>query len=107
LVGLLEKLKKITDNTSVATVEEGSGDTSVTCTTSTTDSVNVVINIGWKIVIDNVDNVRDIQTSGCNGCSNKDWASTVSEHLQSTLTLALSTISVNGCGREVLVDQEV
>ena len=42
-----------------------------------------------------------------NGGGNQDWAATVTEHLEGTLTLALSAVSVNGGGREVLVDQEI
>jgi hypothetical protein len=107
LVGFLQKLNEVPDNSSVATVEECSRDTSVTGTTCTTDSVHVVIDIRWKIVVDNVLNVRDIQTSCRDSGGDEDWATSISEHLKSTLTLTLGAVTVDGGCREVLVDQEV
>ena len=61
LVGFLEKLEKVTNDTSIAAVEESSGDTSVSGTTSTTDTVDVVVNVGGKIVVDDVLDVGDIE----------------------------------------------
>lgn len=49
-----------------------------------------------------------INTYTCsNGGGNQDWAATVTEHLEGTLTLALSAVSVDRRGWEVLVDQEI
>jgi hypothetical protein len=107
LVGLLEKVNQLADNTTVATVEESSGVTSVSGTTSTTDTVNVVVNVGGQIVVDNVCDVGNIETTSGNSGGNKNGATSVAEHLESTLTLALGTISVNGGGGEVLVDEEI
>ena len=107
LIGLLEELNEIANDTTVATVEEGSGDTGVTSTSSTTDAVNVVIDISWKIVVDDVSNVWNIKATSSNSGSDQDWAATVAEHLESTLTLALGAVTVNGGGWEVLVDQEI
>ena len=61
LVGLLQELKEVTDNTAVATVEESGGDTSVTGTSGTTDTVNIVVNVSWEIVVDNVGDIRNIE----------------------------------------------
>ena len=107
LVSLLEELKKLTDDTTVATVEESSGNTSVSGTTGTTDAVNIVINIGREIVVDDVGDVGNIQTTSSDSSSDQNGAATVAEHLQSALTLTLSAVTVNGSGGEVLVDQEV
>lgn len=107
LVGLLEELKKLTDDTTVATVEESSGDTSVAGTTGTTNTMDVVIDIGREIVVDDVGNVGNIQTTSSDSSGNQNGATTVAEHLQSALTLTLSAVTVNGSGGEVLVDQEV
>ncbi|KAI6767232.1 hypothetical protein HG531_011592 [Fusarium graminearum] len=68
--------------------------------------MDVVVDIGREIVVDDVSDVRDIQTSSGNSSSNQDGASTVTEELESTLTLTLSTVTVNGGSREVLVDEE-
>jgi hypothetical protein len=107
LVGLLQEINQITNNTSVATVEESCRDTCVTSTTSTTNSVNVVIDVGWEIIVDDVGDIGNVKTTSSNSGGDQDWATTVSEHLEGTFTLTLSTITVNGGGREVLVDQEV
>jgi hypothetical protein len=60
LVGLLEQLEEVTDNTTVTAVEESSGNTSVSGTTGTTDTVDVVVNVSGEIVVDHVSNVRNI-----------------------------------------------
>jgi hypothetical protein len=106
-MGLLEELEQVTDNTAVATVEEGSGDTGVTSTTGTTDTVDVVVNVGGQIVVDDVGHVGDIETTGSNSSGNQDGATAVTEELQSTLTLALGAVTVNGGSGETLVDEEV
>jgi hypothetical protein len=107
LVGLLQQINELTDDTAVATVEEGSGDTSVTSTASTTDTMNVVIDISWEIVVDDVGDVWNIETTSGDGSGDQDWAAAVTEHLKGTLTLTLSAVTMDGGGWEVLVDQEV
>jgi hypothetical protein len=62
LIGLFQEINKITNNTTVATVEESSRDTSVSSTTSSANSMNVVINIGWEIVVDNMGDIRDVES---------------------------------------------
>jgi hypothetical protein len=69
--------------------------------------MNIVINVGWEIVIDDVSDVGNIETTSGNGGGNENWAMAVSEHLQCSLTFTLSAVTVNGGSREVLVDQEV
>ncbi len=62
LVGFLQKIQKITDDTPIAAVEEGCRHTSVSGTASTTDTMDVIVNVGWQIVVDDMLDVRDIQT---------------------------------------------
>jgi hypothetical protein len=107
LVGLLEKFHKFSDNSTVATVEESSGNTSVSSTAGTTNTMDVVVNVGREIIVDDVGDVGNIETTSSHSSSDEDGATTVSEELQSTLTLALGSVTVNGSGREVLVDEEV
>jgi hypothetical protein len=107
LVGLLEKVEEFADNATVATVEEGGGDTSVSSTTGTTDSVHIVVHVGRKIIVDNVGDVGDIETTSRDGSSHQDRAATVAEELKSTFTLTLGSVSVDGGSREVLVDEEI
>lgn len=107
LVGLLEKVDEFANDTTVATVEEGGGDTSVSGTSSTTDTVDVVVDVGGQVVVDDVLNIGDIQTSSSDSSGHKDWAASSTEHLQSTLTLALGTITVDGGRWEALVDEVI
>lgn len=107
LVGLLEEVHELTDDTAVATVEESSGNTSVTSTTGTTNAVNVVIDISGEIVVDDVGDVGNIETTSSDSGSNHKRAATVAEELKSALTLTLGAITVDRGGREVLVDKEV
>jgi hypothetical protein len=46
-------------------------------------------------------------TSSSNSGSNENGAASVTEKLESALTLTLGTVTVNGSGGEVLVDEEV
>jgi hypothetical protein len=63
LVGLLEQVEEIPNDTTVATVEESSCDTSVPGTTSTTDTMDIVVNVSRQIVVDDVGDVRNIQST--------------------------------------------
>jgi hypothetical protein len=63
LIGLLEKVDKITDNTTVATVEESGGDTSVSGTSGTTNTMDVIVDVCRQIVVHNMRNVRHIQAA--------------------------------------------
>lgn len=106
-MSLLQEINQVADNTPVTTVEESSGDTSVTGTTSTTDTVNIVIDVGGQVVVDDVGNIGDIETTSSNSSGNKDRATARAEHFQSTLTLTLGTITVDSGGGETLVEKEV
>lgn len=58
-----EKLEEISDDVGVLVVEEGSGKTNVSYSTSSTDSVDVLVNVRGKIEVDDVSDVGDIKTS--------------------------------------------
>lgn len=107
LVSLLQKVNKLAHDTPVSTVEERSRDTRVTSTTGTTDTVNIIVDVGGKVVVHNVGDVGNIKTTSSDGSCDQNGAAAVSEHLESTLTLTLGAVTVNGCGGELLVDEEV
>ncbi|KAH3662441.1 hypothetical protein OGAPHI_005693 [Ogataea philodendri] len=107
LVGLAQDLNKILHNILVTSVDECSSNTSVSCSSSSTNTVNVVVNVIWQIVIDDVGHVWNVQTSGSNSSGNQNRRSSASEALQSSLSLVLGSVTVNRGSREVLVDQEV
>jgi hypothetical protein len=54
-----------------------------------------------------VGDVGDIQTTSRYSSGDKNRASSVTEHLQSALTLTLGAVTVDRGGRKVLVDEEV
>jgi hypothetical protein len=107
LVCLAEELDKVTNDVLVATIEEGSGNTSVTGATSTTDTVNVIINVRWEVKVDNVGNVGDIKTTSSHGGGNHDRSMALTECLEGHLTLPLGSVTVDGCGRVVVGDEVV
>lgn len=69
--------------------------------------MDVVVNVGGKIIVDDVRDVGNIQTTSRNSRGNQDRADTVSELAQGLLTLALGAVAVNRVGTHVLVDEEV
>ncbi|ROV91474.1 hypothetical protein VSDG_07154 [Cytospora chrysosperma] len=107
LVGLLEKVNQLPHDTPIAAVEERGRDTSVTSTAGTTDTVHVVVDVSGQIVVHDVGDVGNIETTGSNSSCDQDGATGVSEHLKGTLTLALSAVTVNRGSGEVLIDEEV
>lgn len=106
-MGLLKKLKKISNNAAIATVEERSRHASVASTSSTTNAVHVVINISWEIIVDNMGDIGDIQTSSSDRSSDQDRAAPVTEHFESTLALTLRTVTMNRCRGERLINEKV
>ncbi len=61
LVRLAQQLDEVLDDILVPTVEERRRHTRVTRTSSTTNAVHVVVDVGGKIVVDDMRHVRDIE----------------------------------------------
>ena len=62
-MSLFEKFKEITDDATIATIEESGRQTGVSSTAGTTNTMNVVVNVGWKIVVDDMHDIIDVQTA--------------------------------------------
>lgn len=77
------------------------GNTLSSKTTSTTDSVDVVLTVGWKIVVDDQRDLLDINTTGQKIGGNQNTGRTRSELLHNQITLTLVHISVHGRDSEV------
>lgn len=107
LVGLLEQLHQVANNTAVVAVEKGSGNASVAGTASTTNAVDIVVNVRGQVIVDNVRDIGNVQTTGSNSSGNENGAVAVAEKLESLLTLALGSVAVNARGREALINQIV
>ena len=61
-MSLLEEFNHVADDTAVATVEESSRNTGVSGTSSTSDTMNVVVNVRRQVIIDDVSHIRDVQS---------------------------------------------
>ncbi|KAH3676709.1 hypothetical protein OGATHE_001198 [Ogataea polymorpha] len=75
LVGLAKKFNQVFHNVLVSSVDKGSGDTSISCSSCSSDTVDVVVNIVWKIIVDHMSHIRDIQSSSSNSGGNQNWRS--------------------------------
>jgi hypothetical protein len=62
LVGLFQQVKEIAYDSAIAAVEESSGNTSVSSSSGTTDSMNVVVNVCGEVIVDDMSDVRYIQS---------------------------------------------
>jgi hypothetical protein len=62
LVGLFQQVKEIAYDSAIAAVEESSGNTSVSSSSGTTDSMNVVVNVCGEVIVDDMSNVRYVQS---------------------------------------------
>lgn len=61
-----------------------------------TNSVNVVFNLLWHIVIDDISDIVDVKASACNICCNKNCASaTVFEVLEQLFTNCLIFVTMD------------
>ena len=62
-------------------LEKGDGSALVSDARCTTDSVNVLVNFIWHVIVDNGANVFDIETASGDTGSNQDTMSTVLGHM--------------------------
>ena len=107
LVGLTQKLDEITDDILVAAVEEGGGDTSVTCTTGTTDTMNIIIDVGGKVIVDDMGDIGDVEATSSNSGCNHDGSVTLTEGLESRFTFSLGSITMNRRSGVIVGDEVV
>ena len=107
MVGFLEKFDEISRDVAVSAIEECGGDPGVAGAPCTTDSMDVIVNVAGEIVIDDMGDVGDIETTSGDGCGDHDWCLSATEHFKGTFSFALSAISVDGGGGEVGVEEKV
>jgi hypothetical protein len=104
---LLQEINQVTDDASVPAVEECCGDSGVAGTAGSTDTVNIVIYVCGEIIIDNVRDIRNIQTSSSNCSSHKDGAPPIPEIFQGPLSFPLGSITMDGSSWKVLVYEKI
>ncbi|KAH0250750.1 ATP-dependent RNA helicase DBP3, partial [Aureobasidium melanogenum] len=106
LVGALEDVDQSTSKTLLVVGEEGNGSTILASTTSTTDTMDVILNSqGESNVDDNLDG-RDIKTSCGNIGSNEKRNLACLESIQTPLTLVLAQITMDTTNAEALGTNE-
>lgn len=69
--------------------------------------MDVVVNVGGEVVVDNMGDIGDIETAGSNSSRHHDRAASIAEEFQCSLTLALGAIAMDGGGGEALIDEEI
>ncbi len=80
--------------------------TQVAHTPRTTDAVDVLFDVGRQVKVDDVLDVRNVETAGSNGRGDEDRAPAGAEHAQGVLALALGAVAVDGSHRVAVVVQE-
>mmetsp|Transcript_20121 Transcript_20121/g.41456 ORF Transcript_20121/g.41456 Transcript_20121/m.41456 type:complete len:499 (-) Transcript_20121:512-2008(-) len=107
LIVLFKHVTKLADDTGVLFVDERKRATSVSGTTGTSNSVNVVVNVGWEIVVDHIGDIGNIQTTTCDIGSCHNGGNSALETAQGIFTFTLRLVSVNGASRESVLAQDV
>lgn len=81
--------------------DEVDGHTLTAETTTTTDTVDVVLAVGGKVVVDDQGNLLDVDTTGEQVGGDQDTGRTGTELLHDNVTLALVHVTVHGGDSEV------
>ena len=63
---LQDEFNQVFGEVAVFVIEEGGGETQVTHTTRTTDAMNVLLDVGGQVEVDDVLDVRDVETTSGN-----------------------------------------
>ena len=95
------ELLNLSHHADIISGDEVDGNTLTTETTTTTDTVNVVLTVGREIVVDNQGNLLDVNTTGQKVSGDQDTGRSRAELLHDDITLRLLHISVHGRDSEV------
>lgn len=95
------ELLNLTHHTDILSGDEVDSDTLSAESTTTTDSVDVVLSVGREIVVDDQGNLLDIDTTGQEISGDQDTGRAGSELLHDQVTLGLVHVTVHGGDSEV------
>lgn len=95
------ELFDLSHHADIVSSDEVDGDTLSAETTTTTDTVDVVLAVGGKVVVDDQGNLLDIDTTGQQISGNQDTGRTRAELLHDEITLGLVHVTVHGGDSEV------
>lgn len=107
LVGFRQQLNQVRTNVAILVVEEARGNAQVAHSTSTTNTVDILLDIRWQIVVDDVFDVRNIQASSSDSRCDQNGTIAGAEALEGLLTLALAAIAVNRSDRMLVLVQKL
>ena len=90
------ELLNLAHHADIVSGDEVDGHTLATETTTTTDTVDVVLAVGGEIVVDDKGNLLDVDTTGEEVSGDQDTGRTGTELLHDNVTLALVHVTVHG-----------
>merc|ERR1719215_2347199 len=99
LVGLLQHLDEVPCMPGLVGGEERVGGSRGTSTASTANTVDVVLDRPWEVVIDDVLDILDVETTGGNISRDQNWRLALLEFLQHPIALLLLFVAVDAEGR--------
>ena len=99
----VEMLLNLLDEAGVLGRDEVDGSTLTTITTGTTDSVDVVLLLEGKLVVDNETDLLDVDTSGQKISGDEDTGGASSELLHDHVTGHLIHLSVHNGNTEIVL----
>ena len=95
------ELLDLTHHADIVSSDEVDGNTLTTETTTTTDTVNVVLTVGRQVVVDDQGDLLDIDTTSQKVGGDQDTGRARAELLHDNITLRLLHIAVHGGDSEV------
>lgn len=99
------ELLNLSHHVDVSLSDKVDSNTLSTETTTSTDSVDVVLLVGWQVVVDNEGNLLDIDTTGKQVSGDQDSGRTGSELLHDGVSLLLGQVRVNSRDSELVSGQ--
>jgi len=106
LLGLAQNIYEVTSLLRIVSSEEGDGGTMSTSTSCTTNPMDVILRIVGIVIVQNMGDVTNIDTTGGNVRGNHYGAFAGLKLVQDPVTLVLLLIAVNGeCGPSILTKE--
>mmetsp|Transcript_5855 Transcript_5855/g.9060 ORF Transcript_5855/g.9060 Transcript_5855/m.9060 type:complete len:341 (-) Transcript_5855:463-1485(-) len=103
----MQQINEITNHIFVRLVDKRSGKTCLSSTTGTTNTMNVLVDVGWHVKVHNMDDIADVKTTRSHIGRNQEATLATLKLVESHLTLVLSAVSMDGDGRKTLRAQKV
>ena len=100
LVVFFKHFSKFSNDARVFLVNKGQCASGVSGTSGTTNTMDIVINVGGEIEVDDLSNIRNIQTTTGYVSGAHYWSVSTPERAKGFFTFPLGLISMNGTSRE-------